>query len=794
MSSPRWRKVLADLKVSRSRTILVLLSIAIGVFAIGAILTARVALTNGIDDSFDVANPASALLMTAPFDPSVVDAVVALPDVADAQGRAQLDTRLQGVDAWSNLNLHGIADFTDIRIDRLVPEEGAWPPATGELLLERLSLSTAGVAIGNMVIVEAPDGTQHTLRVGGTVYDPSQVDPSIGDGRLAGYISLETMAAMGQPTDFNELRIVAAVDPRNLEQGERVAGLARDHVLGPAGITVHRIAVQDTPRYHSALLGDALILILGLMGALILLLGVFLVINTVNALLAQQVRQIGVMKAIGGQRRQIAGVYLALVLAYGLLAAVIAVPLAALGAWAFAGYFAALLNINVSGPWVPPSVLAIQLALALLVPLLATLVPVMRGTRISVREAITSYGITESTRPPGPVGRAFERLRGIPRPVLLSLRNTFRRRGRLAMTLITLTLGGAMFASVATVQSSLSSTFDEVMQYSSYDVEVNLSEPQPRDTAVAQAAALPGVETAEGWIATNASTVRADGSQSSNNWLLAVPPESDLVRPTLIEGRWLQPGEEALVVNIDFKNTESGIGVGDTATLKVEGVQIDWPVVGIATSQLMGPVVYAPLDPFSAAIGMAGETNRIVLVTDLHDTDAQTAVAELADGSLRAEGLPIANVVTESDLRGGTQSAFNMLVVLLLIVGVLLVIVGSLGLMGAMSLNVIERTREIGVMRAIGASNRMLARIVIIEGLVVGLLSWLLGGLLAVPLSWALCYAIGVAFVQTPLSFAFSAIGLLLWLVLVVVLAVLASILPARGAWRLSVREVLAYE
>jgi putative ABC transport system permease protein len=97
-------------------------------------------------------------------------------------------------------------------------------------------------------------------------------------------------------------------------------------------------------------------------------------------------------------------------------------------------------------------------------------------------------------------------------------------------------------------------------------------------------------------------------------------------------------------------------------------------------------------------------------------------------------------------------------------------------------------------MRAIGASNRAVARIVVVEGLVIGVLSWLLGALLALPLSWALGSAIGVAFLQSPLSYTFSAAGLVLWLVLVVLLAVVASLLPARGAWRLSVREVLAYE
>src|SRR5215207_8490398 len=62
MASPRWHKILADLKVSRSRTILVILSIAIGVFAVGTVLTARVVLDRGVDDTFDAANPASAVL------------------------------------------------------------------------------------------------------------------------------------------------------------------------------------------------------------------------------------------------------------------------------------------------------------------------------------------------------------------------------------------------------------------------------------------------------------------------------------------------------------------------------------------------------------------------------------------------------------------------------------------------------------------------------------------------------------------------------------------------------------
>jgi putative ABC transport system permease protein len=306
---------------------------------------------------------------------------------------------------------------------------------------------------------------------------------------------------------------------------------------------------------------------------------------------------------------------------------------------------------------------------------------------------------------------------------------------------------------------------------------------------------VPGIERAEGWIASNPSRIRPDGTQNSNIWLVAAPAESELVRPTLIEGRWLEPGEGgALVVNVDFQGAEPDVEVGDEVTLKIEGTEVTWPVVGVVTSQLMGPVVYAPYAPLSEALGMAGEANRLVLITAEDSADARTAVATEAEQRLRAGGLPVEQVETSDDMRAGTQSVFDLVVMLLLVVAVLLVLVGAIGLTGAMSLSVLERRREIGVMRAIGASNRAVARIVVVEGLVIGVLSWLLGALLALPLSWALGSAIGVAFLQSPLSYTFSAAGLVLWLVLVVLLAVVASLLPARGAWRLSVREVLAYE
>jgi putative ABC transport system permease protein len=124
----------------------------------------------------------------------------------------------------------------------------------------------------------------------------------------------------------------------------------------------------------------------------------------------------------------------------------------------------------------------------------------------------------------------------------------------------------------------------------------------------------------------------------------------------------------------------------------------------------------------------------------------------------------------------------------------LLALVGGLGLMGTMSINVLERTREIGVLRAIGAPNKGVSQVFIREGIAIGVLSWAVGSLLAFPLGKALSDGVGIPVLGVPLNYSYSMTGVLMWLVMVILLSALASLLPARNASRLTVREVLAYE
>ncbi len=184
----------------------------------------------------------------------------------------------------------------------------------------------------------------------------------------------------------------------------------------------------------------------------------------------------------------------------------------------------------------------------------------------------------------------------------------------------------------------------------------------------------------------------------------------------------------------------------------------------------------------------------IQVVSDKHDAAYEEQIQKRMEAGYKEAGIRFGGGITSGMIRQQNELFFNILVALLLVMAVLMAAVGGLGLMGTMTLNVLERTREIGVMRAIGASNGSVRQIVLVEGVLIGALSWLIGALLAIPFGQLLSQALGEMIFAMPLHYVISIDGMLIWLIVVMVIAVFASLLPAHNASRLTVRQVLAYE
>src|SRR6266545_1293338 len=793
MRSPRWRKVLGDLWSNKTRTTLVVLSIAIGVFAIGMIAGARVLMLAGAHDSYAASHPASATLYTGGFDDDLVQTVRHLRGVAAAEGRRSISVRVKvGPEAWKALELIAIPHYDDIQINTFTPIQGVWPPKVRDVLLESASLTFLDARLGEQLLIKTPDGKQHELRVSGTVHDTGKFPPFFAQTGF-GYISFDTLERLGEPRDYNVLTIAVAERELDKEHIKQIAALVQNKVENSGRTVV--VQIPNKPGQHpvnDALV--ALIYLLGVLGFFTLLLSGFLVINTIGALLQQQTRQIGVMKAIGARSGAIMGMYLVTVLCFGLLSLLIAVPLGALGAHALAGYFAAGLNFDISNDPLPPEVFIIQVIAGLLIPLLAALWPVVSGARMTVREAIGGYGLGKGRFGRSRIDHALERLRFLSRPLLLSLRNTFRRKGRLALTLTTLTLAGAIFIAVVSVRESVALTLQNFFKTYNTDVLAITNRPY-RAEQLDQALRVPGVVSVESWGTYSGRRQRADDSESNNVNVQSLPARTQVYNPTIVEGRWLLPEDaNAVVVNTTFLKEEPDVKVGNDIVLKVEGQKTTLRVVGVVRVMFDPSGVYVNQPYFSRVIRQVGKGNWLWVTTERHDQAFQEQVKTALQSRFEREGIQIGSVITVEENRATAQLQFDYIIVLLLIMAVLLALVGGLGLMGTMSMNVIERTREIGVMRAIGASDGAVLRIVIAEGMLIGALSWCLGGLVALPISKLLSDAVGIVFIQAPFNYTFSTVGLASWLGVVLILAALASFLPAWSASRLTVRDVLAYE
>ncbi|MBN1581825.1 MAG: ABC transporter permease [Anaerolineae bacterium] len=808
VSRLRWNKVLRDAWQHKARSILVILAIAVGVATFGMLLTARHASIVDMYAGYWDNTPANVILYLDAFDQDLLPIVRRMPDVVDVEARHTSYARLQsGLDEWINMELTVLQDYDDSRINVVRPEAGMWPPGRRTMLLERSTFSIFDGAIGDTVTVEMPGGVQKQLPVLGTAHEFNYFSSFIS--RYAhGYITLDTLEWLGITPSYNQLHITLVPNP---DAGGTASG---GYMPDPAALERIRNEIVDhlercgyrvngfddfltRPGKHWAYdFFSALMLVLGGVGVLSLLLSGFLVINTVMALLAQETRQIGVMKAIGARRGQVMGIYLATVLLYGGLALIVAVPLGLLAGRWFADFGAMVMNYEIVSYGVIPWVLGLQAAIALGVPALSALLPVRAGTRKTVREAISDYGIGSVKS--SLIDRAVARLRGLPRPLMLSLRNTFRRKTRLALTLGALSLAGAIFIGVFSTQQSMFGLLDDIMSLFSYEVEVFFQEPVRLQRIKAVAARVPGITRVESWLITDAKRVTADDSVGPTVSFYGLPVDQETVEPTMVRGRWLLPDDvNAVVISTGMLRQSPDLDLGDALVVEIDGHESTWQIVGIVlmTGNGGGNIGYTNYPALAKAARTVGyATNAVFKIQDAENPQTQKAIARALEEQYERAGMPVTTSQVIADILEANAGQFNMITTFLLVMAGLLAVVGGLGLAATMGLNVLERTREIGVLRAIGATNRALQGIIVVEGVLIGLLSWVLGSLLSYPLGNLLSGGVGMAFLGTWTDYVFSYPGVGLWLLVAVVVSAAASFWPARRAARLSVREALAYE
>ncbi len=803
MLRTRWQKVFIDLWKNRTRTLIVALAIAVGVYAVGVVLNVREMVVREYRSDQDGARMASAIVHTYPFDDDLAERIAEIPGVAAAEGRSTVRTRVYeaaggGTGQQHDLVLVAIPDLTDMQVDAITPLEGQWPPGKREVILERLALDYLGLGLADLpyrMVVELDDGTEKTLTVVGTAHDPQRLSPNI-TSTPSGYVTPETMGSLGLDQTYTELHIRVTDRPGDEAHIRAIVGQVEDQLERTGREVLGRRVITESIADPFI---DTIALILSTFGLIILVLSGFLVVNAISALITQQIPHIGIMKLIGARRWQIMGLYIVTVLIYGAVAIVLGIPLSILTAQLVMKTLVSnVLNVLTDSLAVPIYLVVIQVAVGLLLPLLAGLAPVVKGTRITTHKALNDAGPETRAYGQGWTERLLGKLQPIlslRRPVLLAVRNTLRHKGRLVQTLTVLTVGTALFISVLSVWASVDATVESFMRYHRYDVAVSLERPYRLARLEQVARQVPGVVAVEGWSVGRATRQRPDGTESESIRLYAVPAGTTFMQPQVSEGQWLPAGSRyALVVNSDVVDEEPDLRVGDDILLEIDGREVVWHLVGIAPTESAGPTFYVNHDDYAYVTRTPGQATRVQVVTERHDAASQEEMEGLLFQHFEARGLEVSGTETTEVMRAENRFLFTVVVAFLVLMALLLAAVGGLGLTTTMSINILERVREIGVLRAIGASNLSVRQIVLAEGIAMGLLSWGVGTLLSFPISRFMSEQLGLALIQVPLSHQYSFAAAMVWLVVLQIVAVVASLGPARNAVRLTIREVLAYE
>ncbi len=788
------RKALADVLQSPARTLTIVVAMAAGAAAVSMTFGARAILSREIEAGFRSTRPPAATLWldsAAPALARLVEWTVAFRRPSETKGatchgfaaaepRRALWARAEITPGRSvPLRLFLVPDFADLRVARFHLESGAAPRGPNEILVERSALPLLHGA--RMLRLRLPDGAETAVSVSGVAHDPS-----LAPGWVEHVAYAYALPALAPSAPLNQLQIALH---GNFSRDEAVrAGRSLAGWLAAQGYPVRRVEVPMRVAHPHAGLMSAVLTLLQVFGLLALALSGFLAANVMAAVLARQVRQIGIMKAIGASARQVAAIYARPVAGISILAATLGLPLGAWAARAFAVYMAGQLNLEVASLAIPWPVYALEWIIAACLPAAIACVPILRATRLTVREALLPHPEPLWGRPPAGAGHSGR----LPRQLVLALRNSFRRPARLAITLISLGVGGALLITAGNTYAALLTTIREALAGRGDDVEVRLDRPAPIAPLLDRLRSLPGVASAEAWGAVPASLDLGAPVTSDAFTLLAPPESSRQLRLNLIQGRWPAPSEHgAVVVTRGLRAREPALAPGATVQVRAGSRSFRVRVVGVV-EELGEPAMYTTRRTFDRALPeLAGQAAAVRLLASVGQaSDLSTNIQQ----TLEHAGLFPTLILSRGVWQQTLDDHFLVLLATLLTAAAAAVLVGGLGLGASMTLNVLERAREIGVLRAIGATRHVLLRMLLVEGGLIAALSVVLAVVLSLPLSAVFAMMLGRRGLQVTVPLVVSPWAILAWAAISAAVTLLACWWPAQGALRTPVRDVLAHE
>jgi putative ABC transport system permease protein len=796
-----WYKIWFDIWHNKTRTLLTVLSIAAGVFAVGAIFGLSDMMLSNMDQSHQAVLPThiNAGLDTL-VDRDTLLSLREVPGVEDVEPYNGVNVlyKLRPENEWRQGVILMRDNYEQQKYELLQLREGYWPHDKDEIAVERMAAQFLNIGVGDSVIFKI-DEKERVYPITGFIRHPFVPPPQFADVAFF-FMSGEGMQRLGiPPGKFGAFYV--RVTPYSEDYAKEVANAIKEK-LAKQNITVSGFQYEDPEKHWGRTFMDAMSQVQQALALICVVIGAVLVFNTISNLITQQTNQIGILKAIGARMPVIVGMYLISAFVYGTLAFIIAFPLGAIVAHSITKVFLNLFNIDYETFHISKSAVILQAFCAIIAPLLAGLPPILKGAAITVRQAIASYGLGGGYRS-GKLDRFVESIgaRLLPSHYATALGNMFRHKGRLVLTQLVLIAAGASFLIVMSLNSSLALTLDNFFARQRYDLLIGFDSDQRADRVISLAESVPGVEKAEIRVIQQAGMfvegqLLKEAGLSTSIW--GIPSGSDFFKPLIVAGRWLAPEDGRAVVIPRETAEKNNIHAGDMVSLDLGVWGTDqWRVVGLYEPVFVGGFaadsIYAPQETLFKLAKKYNQASRVLIRTTSHERAFTTEVTKHLKETFERHNLEVSASQTQADLRATNEWQFSLVTNMLLALSIILAVVGAIALMGALSIGVIERTKEIGVLRAIGARSRTILGIFVMEGVLQGVGSWMIAVPLSLAVSPAAASQLGHIMFSATLDYQYNWLAVGTWLGIVLTVSILASILPARGATRISVRDSLAY-
>jgi len=796
------RKARGDLTRHVGRTLLAVFTLSIAIASLGFLAVPSLlntAMNRQVKEShlYDVGISTRDLDLT----PAELSALGHLPGVAAVSPAVGYATTVRTGAGTQDVAIGG-GDLASATVNT-VPLMSGRLPGPGEVLADAGNARATGFAvpIGGTVDVRAASGRLVRLRVSGIGLNLYATPGANGSTTPVFYTSAATAQALRGARGYNYLGFRLTDDSTDAQS--RVVAEVRAYLTAQTGTDpITALPAVRAPGQWPGQSGFSHIMaLLYIITILAFASALFLISATMSTLIAEQAREIAILKTLGGRRRQISGIIGRTAAMIGAAGAVVGTVLGIVLAYPLARYFAEKF-IDVSfGFGIAAAVVVASLALGPALAVAASLPALRRALRRPVAETLAGTGTTGFGA--GWLDQRVARsglLAGteVPASLRMGVRNALRQKRRSAATIAQVAVAAGLAISLLALGQSITAVISQTIGKLHFSFAVGEAAGQGArpftSHAVTVAASTPGVIGAQ---PIETSSVQYNG-QAYVAWGLGSHP---LYSYRLTAGHWFTSADTAtgartaipVVVLGPVVERATRAQVGQILTLNMAAGPTRVRVIGIDSGENNGgATVYFPLQVLERLDGTPGTADSIWLSTASSAHAAIDRAAAAAAARLAAAGYPVSTTKIYV-IEAQTTASEASILVIVEILGLLVVAIMLMGLVSALSMGVIERTREVGILRCVGARARHIRRVFSAEAVILAIVGWVVGVLLG----W-LIYQGLLALVRRNVDLAlpqeFPPAIPLITLAAVLVLTLLVIRVPLRRATRIQPGTALRYQ